>query len=245
MDDDHRDVHRLGDAQQTAHGLRLQKIGPRLRVRGNAHPAGGLLLLDQGVDNAAVFAVDAADAALFLQLFQGLVHGLIADHHGRVGHVHLKGGNALGIHIVDLFFNRRIPVVNGHVEAVVAPAVAVGLLVPKVQAVAEGLALVGAGEVHDGGGAAPDGGLGAAVEVVDGGGVAHIQVKVGVGVDKAGQEKLPGYIRHPGQGVPEAAAHLQNLLVLHQHIRPAGAPSGHHCAPAKQIFHGKCPPFPG
>ncbi len=52
-------------------------------------------------------------------------------------------------------FNLRVPIVNGHMEAVVAPALAVGLPVPQIQAVVERFALVGAGKVHNGGGAAP------------------------------------------------------------------------------------------
>ena len=241
MDDDHRDVHRLGDAQQAAYGLRLQNVGTGLGVGGNAHLPFGLFLLDEGVDNAAVFAVDAADAALFLQLFQGLVHGLVPDHHGRVGHVHLERGDTGGVHVVDLLFDLLVPVVNGHVEAIVAPALAVGLLVPQVQAVVERFALVGAGKVHNGGGAAPDGGLGAGVKIINGGGVAYVQVKVGVGIDKTGHEQLAGDINGPGQGVGEIAAHLEDLLIFYQHIGPAGAPAGDHGAVFEQIFHDSTP----
>ena len=39
-------------------------------VGGDTHFPGGLLFLDEGVDDAAVFAVYAADAALLLQLFR-------------------------------------------------------------------------------------------------------------------------------------------------------------------------------
>ena len=241
MDDDHGNVHCLSDAQKAAHGLGLQKVGPGLRMGGNAHLPGGLFLLDEGVDDAAVFAVDAADAALFLQLFQGLVHGLVPDHHGRIGHVHLEGGDAGGVHVVDLLFNLRIPIVNGHMEAVVAPALAVGLPVPQIQAVVERFALVGAGKIHNGGSAAPDGRLGAAVKVISGGGVAHVQIKVGVGIDKPGHEQLAGDINGPGQRVGEIAAHLENFLIFHQHVGPAGAPAGDYGAVFEQIFHSSTP----
>ena len=148
--------------------------------------ARGLLLCDQRVDDTGILAVYAADAALLLQLLQRPVHGLVADHHGRVGHVHLEGGDALGVHVVYLTFDRLVPVVDGHVEAVVTGALAVRLLVPQTQAVVERLALVGAGKVNDGGGAAVERGAGAAGEIIRRGGVAHVQIKVGVRVDEAG-----------------------------------------------------------
>ena len=90
MDDDHRDVHRLGDAQQPRHGLRLQIIGAGLGVTADAVLPCRFLLRLQGVDNAAVLTMDAADAAHRFQLFQRPVHRLVADHHGRIGHIHLK-----------------------------------------------------------------------------------------------------------------------------------------------------------
>ena len=131
MDDHHRDIHSLGDVQQTAHGLRLQKVRPRPGMAAHAAlHAGGLLLLNEGVDDPGVLAVYAADAALLLQLLQRLVHQLVADHHGRVRHVHFERGDALGVHAVDLAFDGVVPVVDGHMEAVVAGALAVRLLVP-------------------------------------------------------------------------------------------------------------------
>ena len=245
MHDDHRDVHRLGDAQEPGHGLGLQEIGPGPGMGAHAHLARRLLFGDQRVDDAAVFAVHAADAALFLQLLQGVIHGLVADHHGGIGHIHLEGGDTGGVHIVDLRLDAGIPVVDGHMEAVVTAAVAVGLLVPQLQPLVQGFALVGAGEVHHRGGAAPQSRPAAGEKVVHRGGAAHVQVEVGVGVDEARQQKLPLHVDDGGLRRGDAAGHPENLLVLHQHVRPAGAPSGHHCAPAKQIFHGKCPPFPG
>ena len=91
-------------------------------------------------------------------------------------------------------------------------------------------ALVGAGEVHDSGGAAADGGLGAGVKVVDGGGVAHVQIEVGMGVDEAGQQQLAGDVHGARQRVGEVAAYPQDLFVFHQNVRPTGAPTGDHGA---------------
>ena len=231
MYDHHRDVHGLGNVQQTAHGLRLQKVRPRPGMA--AHAAlltGGLLLLNEGVDDPGVLAVYAADAALFLQLLQSLVHQLVADHHGRVRHVHLEGGDALGVHVVNLAFDGVVPVVDGHVEAVVAGAPAVRFLMPQPQTVVERLALVGAGEIHHRGGAAPQRRPGAGGEVVRRGGIAHIQIKMGVGVDEAGHQQHAGGVHHLRIVHMDVAGHTPDLLAVHQHIRPPRALTGHHRA---------------
>ena len=243
VDDDHGDVHLLGDAQQASHGLGLHDVRPRLRMAVHAVLARGLLLRDQRVDDTGILAVYAADAALFLQLLQRLVHGLVADHHGRVGHVHLEGGDALGVHVVYLTFDRLVPVVDGHVEAVVTGALAVRLLVPQTQTVVERLALVGAGKVNDGGGAAVERGAGAAGEIIRRGGVAHVQIKVGVRVDKAGEQQHPGHIHYLRTDGRDVAADVQYLLALHQNIRPAGPLAGDNGTALEQQSHHKTSSF--
>ena len=205
--------------------------------------ARGLLLRDQRVDDPGILAVYAADTALFLQLLQRLVHGLVADHHGRVGHVYLEGGDALGVHVVYLAFDRLVPVVDGHVEAVVTGALAVRLLVPQTQTVVERLALVGAGKVNDGGGAAVERGAGAAGEIIRRGGVAHVQIKVGVRVDKAGEQQHPGHIHHLRTDGRNVAADVQYLLALHQNIRPAGPLAGDNGTALEQQSHHKTSSF--
>ena len=231
MYDHHGDVHGLRDVQQPSHGLRLQKVRPRPGVAAHAALlAGGLLLLDKGVDDPGVLTVYAADAAFLLQLFQRLVHQLVPDHHGRVCHVHLERGDALGVHIVDLAFNGIVPVVDSHVEAVVAGALAVRLLVPQPQTVVERLTLVGAGEIHDGGGAAPQRRPGAGGKIVRRGGVAHIQIKMGVGVDKAGHQQHTGGVHDLRVVHMDLPRHPPDLLAVHQHIRPPRALAGHHRA---------------
>ena len=243
VDDDHGDVYLFGDAEQTAHGLGLHDVGPGLRVAVDAVLAGGLLFGNQRVDDPGVFAVDAADAALFLQLFQRLVHGLVTDHHGRVGHVHLEGGDTLGVHIVDLALDGLVPVVDGHVEAVVAGALAVCLLVPQPQPIVERLPLVGAGEVDDGGGATPQRRPGAAGKVIRRGGVAHVQIEMGVGIDKAGKQQHPGHVHHLCADGGNIAADIEDLLALHQDIGPAGALAGDHGTALEQQSHHKTSSF--
>ena len=211
----------------------------------HAHLPCGLLLGDQRVNDAAVFAVNAADASLFPELFQGVIHGLVADHHGGIGHIHLEGGDTGGVHVVDLRLDAGVPVVDGHMEAVVAAAASVCLPVPQLQSLMQGLSLIRAGKIHHRGGAAPQRRPAAGEEIVCRCGAAHVQVEMGMGVDEARQQQLSLHVDDRGLRRGDAAGHPEDLLVLHQHVRPAGAPSGHHCAPAKQIFHGKCPPFPG
>ena len=89
-------------------------------------------------------------------------------------------------------------------KRVVDGALAVGLGVPGVQALAQRLARRLDGEVDDGGGAAPGGGPGAGLEGVGGEGAAERQLHVGVGVDAARDDVLPGgvdgAVGRPGLG---------------------------------------------
>ena len=212
-------------------------------MAGHAVFTGGLFLRHQCVDHAAVLAVDAADAALFPQLFQDPVHGLVPDHHGGIGHIHLEGGDTGGVHVVDLPLDVSVPVVDGHVEAVIADALAVSFLVPEFQPVAQGFALVGAGVVDNSGGAAVEGSQRTAGKVVGGGGAGHVQIEVGVGVDKAGEHQLAGDIDDPGLGLgSDGAGDLYDLFAVHQYVGLFGALAGHHRAAPEQRLHANHPP---
>ena len=90
VDDHDWHVRDLGDAQQMRHGLGLERIRAAARMRRGGYVARGLVLLDERVDHARVLAVDAGDAAVFFELFEGVEQILVADHHGRIGHVHLE-----------------------------------------------------------------------------------------------------------------------------------------------------------
>ena len=131
----------------------------------------------------------------------------------------------------------RVPVVDGHVEAVVAAGAAVGLPVPQLQPVVQALPLVGAGEVHHGGGAAPQGRPGAGGEIVGSGGIAHVQIKMGVGVDEAGHQQHPGDVDDLVGLAGDIAAHLHDLFTLHQNIGTACPSAGDNGAASKQILH--------
>ena len=243
MDDDHGAVCRLGDAQQPADRFRLQIGGAGDGMRAGAQLAAVFPLGDHAVDDAGVLTVDAADAAQAPQLLQRPVHVPVADHHGGIGHIHFKRGDALGEHIRQLRPDALVPVVDGHVEAVVAEGPAIGLLVPQLQAVVEGLALVGTGEVDDGGGAAPQRRAAAGIKIVGGGGAGHIQVKVGVGVNEAGEQQTAGHVLHRVGGVGETAADPEDLLPVHQHVSPLHTAAGDHGAAFEQCFHKTITPL--
>ena len=55
----------------------------------------------------------------------------------------------------------------------------------------EGLSLVGAGKVDNGGGTAPQRRPAAGVKVIGGGGAGHIQVKMGMSINEAGKSRQP------------------------------------------------------
>ena len=129
--DDH-DGH-IGHAcqlQQTADGLGLGLRRAAEGVRRRGKRACRFLFGDERIDHAGVLAVHADDAAETLHLAQGVEHGLIADHHRGIGHVHFEGGDALVEHLRQLGADAVVPVVDGHVEAVVAAGLPVRLLMP-------------------------------------------------------------------------------------------------------------------
>ena len=225
--DDH-DGHAcdLGDAQQVRDGLGLQRVRAAGGVGRRGGLPRGLVRGDERVDDARVLAVDARDAAVFFQLLQRAEHVLIADHHGGVGHVHLERGDAGGEHGGDLGADGLVPVVDGHVEAIIAARAAIGLFVPEIEAVLQRLALVRAGEVDDHGRAAVDGAARAGVEVVGGGSAADVEVEVRVGVDETREEQLA---RHVDDGCAvrgQVFADGEDLFALDQHVGRAGSGGG-------------------
>ena len=188
---------------------------------GGGELSGGLPLGDHAVNDTGVLAVDARDAAALFQRLERGIHRAVADHHGGVGEVHLEGRDASGEHIVQLALDALVPVVDGHVEAVVARAFAVGLFVPEIKTVGKRLALVRAGEVDDGGR------------------VAHVEIKVRVRVDEAGEEVAAGNVRHLGAFCLGGGdvADLRDLLAVEQDVRAAGAAGRDNKAAPEQFFH--------
>ena len=101
---------------------------------------------------------------------------------------------------------------------------------PQLQTVAKALALVGTGEVDDGGGAAAKGGAGAGVKIIGGGGVAHIQIEMGMGVDEARQQQLPAAIHHLVGALLNLGCDADDFLAVAQHIGAEGGAAADHRA---------------
>ena len=214
----HRNPGNLRHLQKAVNGLRLQHAGPGAGVGIRPHEARFLPLLNERVNDVGIFAVDARDAAVFLHLLQGQENIPVADHHGRIGQVHFERGNSLPDHLRDFGNDLLVPVVDGHVEAVVAGRPARSLFVPQIQAVLQALALVGAGEVNDHGGAAQQRGAAAGFKVVRRGGIAHVEIKMGMCVDKAGKQQHPAAVHAPGVRRRQLRADAGNLLSVDQQI---------------------------
>ena len=219
MDNNDRHVCQLGHPQKMAHCLCLQGCGPGAGMRPGTRLSRRFCIGDQGADDPVVFTVNPGDAAGFSQPQQGVVHISLRDHHGGVGHVHFERCDPLVHHFPDLPGNALVPVVNGHVKAVVAGAVSSGLFLPAGQTGGQGFPLVWGGKVDNRGGAPPQGGPGAGGKIIGGDGPAHLQIKVGVAVNKTGEEELSGTVNDPCIPGGEIFSHGGDPLSLQQHVQ--------------------------
>lgn len=193
-----RDVHDvqrrpgdLGEPDGAVGRLRLQEGLADLAVEAGVGLAAGEGLLDEDVDRDAVLGVHHDQAAVL----GGALHGaqdlsVVGVEDAGVRHELLEGGHPLLHQQVHLLERLLVHVGDDHVEAVVDGAVALGLGVPGVQALAQGVPDALDGEVDDGGRAAPGGGAGAGLEGVGGVGAAEGHLHVGVPVDAARNDVL-------------------------------------------------------
>ena len=193
-------------------------------MAGGGELASSLQLGDGPVDEVAVLTVAAYHAALLAYGLDNLVGHGVGDADVGVGQVHLVGGDALGGHLGDFSDDAGVPVLNGHMEAVVAAGVAIGPGVPLVQSGLEGGTPLGLGKVQHAGGAAGQGGPGAALPVVGGlpdGALVHL--KVGVGVDKAGEDQLARGVDDLAVPHGEVGADLGDFIPLYPQVGLHGA----------------------
>ena len=148
------------------------------------------------VDGHPVLGVHHDQAAVAL----GLLHRpedrpVVRVEDAGIGGEQLEIGHALvGDQAVHLLERVVVDVAHDHVEAVVGDRVAVGLLVPGVQAVAQRAAARLDGEVDDRRRATERRGAGAGLERVLGEGAAERQLHVGMHVDAARDHVLAGGI---------------------------------------------------
>ena len=247
MDHHHRNIHHFRQSQQTADGLRLRSCGPGGRMAGNAHAACGFGLSLESRNHAAVLAVDAGDAAHLFQPAQDRENGLVV-HLGIIGHVQLKGSNPLVHHILDLPADFRVPFRDGHVKPVVAGAFSIRLLMPVGQPLSQGLAGILGAKVYDGGSASPDGGFGAGVKIVRRHRPRHMQVKMGMSVNKSRKQQAAGNV-HNLRIRSRQQLHLlrkpycRYFLSVQDHIGQNGPAARHYNSALQPFFHCSRPPI--
>ena len=219
VDDVHRVSRQLADGQPAVDGLRFHRRRVGEGVGGGAQVSCRPLSGNARRHQVAVLTVTAHDAA-------PLSHG--PDHLQRraVGHpqvvvseIHLVGGHPGPVHVRQLLLDGGIPVLDGHVKAIVAGGDAVGPAVPHVQGRGQGGSPLRFGEVQHGGGAPRQrrqGAGGPAVRRLPGSALVHL--KVGVGVDKAGEHQLARRVDHPAVPGGEAGADFRNFFPLHPQV---------------------------
>jgi hypothetical protein len=228
-----------GELDGAVGGLGLEQHLADLAVVARIRPARRQGLLDQHVDGDAVLGVHHDRAAVARRALHGPQDlAVVAVEDARVGHEELERGDALVDQQVHLLERGVGDVGEDHVEGVVDGTVARGLPLPGVEPLAQRAALRLHREVDDRGGAAPGGGPAAGLEGVGGEGPAecrapaHVAIvivvvrawaeaHVGVGVDAAGDDVLPGGVDDLVGGVGPAllAPEGDDPLAFHEHIR--------------------------
>ena len=219
VDDVDRRVRHLRQLDRPVGGLGLQQLVAHDAVVARVGLAAGERLLDQHVDRDAVLGVHEDEPAGLGALLQRAQHlPVVGVEHAGVGHEQLEAGDALADQPLHLLQRALVDVGHDHVEAVVDRAVALGLGVPGVQALAQGGAHRLDGEVDDRRGAAPRRGPGAGLEVVGRDRAAERHLHVGVAVDAAGDDVLAGGVDDRVGRPALAGAQGDDLLVLDQHV---------------------------
>ena len=127
----------------------------------------GQRLLHQHVYHVPVFRVKADQSPVVRRPDHGFEDGVVVHHHRpAVCHEHLEAGDSLPNHLVHLRQAMVGEVLDDHVESVVYGSLTLGLLVPYIQSLGQGLAPLLNHEVHNAGSAAHCRRDGAGAEVV-------------------------------------------------------------------------------
>ncbi len=217
-------MRRLCEADDAVRGLALED-----RVARDAVPVRiGLALVDQlgrdDVDGHAVLGVHHDQAAVLVGLLHGPEDGpVVAQEDARVGGEELEVGDALVDQLVHLGQRAGRDVRHDHVEAVVDGRVAFRLGHPRVEPLAQRLALRLDGKVEDRRRAAERGRASAGLERVLGEGAAEGQLHVRVDVDRARDHvlarRIDGLVEtgaQVGSGEPTPDSH--DLLAIDQDV---------------------------
>src|ERR1700733_12233737 len=158
---------------------------------------GGLALrdrsLDDDVNDASVFGVEADQRAVFRGAGERLKDGRVVDHqHPGIGHEEFETGYALFDHVVHVFQSSFTQVRDDHVEAVVDGRFRFRFFPPGIERISHLRAFGLDGEVDQRRGAAEGCGFCAGFEIVGGRGAAEGHVEVSVDVDASGEEEHAG-----------------------------------------------------
>ena len=137
-----------------------------------------------------------------------------------IGGEELEGRHALVDEVVHLGQHVVADVADDHVEGVVDAGLAVGLLVPRVEPLAERSAARLDGEVDDRGRAAERGGARPGLERVLREGAAERQLHVGVDVDRARDDPFAGGVDRRVGGGLEIGTDEGDALPVDEDIRP-------------------------
>ena len=224
VDHVHRIPRALGDGQPAVHRLGLHRRGAGPGMGGGAQASGCLLRPDARVDQVAVFTVAAQHAPFPAHRLDHLVGCGVAQAQVVIGQIDLVGGHPRGGHVPELGADAGVPVLDGHVEAVVTAGFSVRPAVPGLQRGGQRAAPLRLGKVQHGGGAPRQSGPGAGEPVVRRlVGQALVHLEVGVGVDQAGKHQLPGGVQHPAVPRGQGGAELDDLVPVHPQIGPLRA----------------------
>ena len=234
VDDVERRAGLLGQRDGAQRGLYRPPSGSGAGVPDRGGLAGGQNFSGEHLDHIAVLGMQHGQHAVLSAPAHDLEDlAVLQPQPPVVGGEYLQGGDPLPDQRRDLGHHLGIETGDVHVEAEIDGRLGIGLGVPGVDALAQGVEVL-RHEIQHGGGAAESGRLQAAVVVVGGHRVEHGEIKVGVGVDPAGQHQLAGGVDHFRTGRLQSRTDGSNGLAFDEQIFLGTPPHGDEGCPADQ-----------
>ena len=182
---------------------------------------GGLLSPDALGHQVAVLTVTAHNSALRPDSPDQFKGRSVGYPQIVIGKIDLIGSHAGSRHVPQFGPDTGIPIFDGHMKAVMTRGTPVSPTVPSLQGRGEGAAALRFGKVQYGGGAPCQGGQRTGVPVVCRlVGEALVHLKVGMGVDKAGEYQLARSVYDPAVPAGERDANLCNPIPGYPQIGP-------------------------
>ena len=222
MDDVDGDPGGLGQADDPVGRLALEDGLPRKAVTDRIGRAGRDGLGRDDVDGHPVLGVHHDQPAVPGRLLHRPEdRAVVAVEDAGIGREQLEVRDALGDQPVHLGEGRVVDVAHDHVEAVVGDGVALGLGVPRIEALAQRLALPLDREVDDRGRPAERGSARPGLERVLGERAAERQLHVGMDVDPARDDVAAGRVDGLVRGHParrEVGTDLRDRLAVDEEV---------------------------